>query len=319
MKTKYKSGEAETILAYYAKGHTQAETMERFGITKNQLEYLAKRYKVKNGRTTSEIAKTNGANGWQKAADKTKADAGRRLTKKINELGFEIVGAFEDMSTSITIKCVRCGSSKEVTPRHIRNRGTTCEVCRRNAKEAEQKAKREKREQQAKANREAKEAEHLRRLNAPHICKRCGKTYTIADYMKSVGTRYERNSGYCSRVCRDQAKAENDRRNRKKYRSEGKRHRCKHYTRAKELGLPAEEGITLEKLIARDGTTCAICGLQTFYGGDCRSELYPSIDHIIPLAKGGGHTWSNVQVAHRLCNSNKRDLIGTEWNNTRKG
>jgi 5-methylcytosine-specific restriction endonuclease McrA len=31
----------------------------------------------------------------------------------------------------------------------------------------------------------------------------------------------------------------------------------------------------------------------------------PTIDHIIPMAKGGGHIWDNVQVAHAICNSTK--------------
>lgn len=42
---------------------------------------------------------------------------------------------------------------------------------------------------------------------------------------------------------------------------------------------------------------------------------YPSIDHIIPISKGGAHTWENVQVAHFECNPNKRDYIGEEWHN----
>jgi 5-methylcytosine-specific restriction endonuclease McrA len=34
-------------------------------------------------------------------------------------------------------------------------------------------------------------------------------------------------------------------------------------------------------------------------------ESYPSIDHIIPLSKGGTQSWENVKLAHRHCNSIK--------------
>ena len=94
-----------------------------------------------------------------------------------------------------------------------------------------------------------------------------------------------------------------------------KPHNASHYARAKMHGAPAEIGITLPKLIKRDGLTCAICGLPCFYGGDYLADLYPTIDHIVPISKGGGHIWSNVQLAHRLCNINKSNLIGKEWNN----
>lgn len=88
-----------------------------------------------------------------------------------------------------------------------------------------------------------------------------------------------------------------------------------YYARAKLHGAPAEVGISLRKLIKRDGLTCKICGLPCFDGGDYLADLYPTIDHIIPISKGGGHTWSNVQIAHRICNRNKSNLIGKEWNN----
>jgi hypothetical protein len=88
-----------------------------------------------------------------------------------------------------------------------------------------------------------------------------------------------------------------------------------YYARAKLHGAPAEVGITLNKLIKRDGLTCKICGLPCLYYGDYLADLYPTMDHIIPISKGGGHTWDNVQVAHRICNRNKSDHIGREWNN----
>ena len=88
-----------------------------------------------------------------------------------------------------------------------------------------------------------------------------------------------------------------------------------YYKRAKLHGAEAEIGITLQKLIKRDGLTCAICGLQCIEGGDYLSDLYPTIDHIVPISRGGGHTWRNVQVAHRRCNLNKSNRVGEEWNN----
>ena len=42
---------------------------------------------------------------------------------------------------------------------------------------------------------------------------------------------------------------------------------------------------------------------NTFIAGN----KYPSVDHMIPIAKGGTHTWDNVQLAHRYCNSIKSD------------
>lgn len=92
-------------------------------------------------------------------------------------------------------------------------------------------------------------------------------------------------------------------------------HSLSYYARAKLHGAPAEVGITLKKLIKRDGLTCAICGLACIDGGNYLADLYPTMDHIVPISKGGGHTWENVQVAHRICNINKSNKIGEEWNN----
>ena len=44
-----------------------------------------------------------------------------------------------------------------------------------------------------------------------------------------------------------------------------------------------------------------ITDIGTMIAGD----NYPSIDHIIPISKGGTHQWNNVQLAHRKCNRMK--------------
>ena len=65
--------------------------------------------------------------------------------------------------------------------------------------------------------------------------------------------------------------------------------------------------ITLTKLYMRDGGVCQICGRQINFDCDSNSDFYPSIDHIQPLSKGGLHSWDNVQLACRVCNSIKQD------------
>lgn len=47
---------------------------------------------------------------------------------------------------------------------------------------------------------------------------------------------------------------------------------------------------------------CGICGKPL----DKRTA---EIDHIIPLSKGGGHVWGNLQLAHPSCNRMKGDSM----------
>lgn len=83
------------------------------------------------------------------------------------------------------------------------------------------------------------------------------------------------------------------------------------YQRAMRYGCTEyDKTITLKKLIKRDKGICQLCGLpvddKDIENGHAKG-LYPSLDHIIPLSKGGTHTWDNVQLAHMACNSGKCD------------
>ena len=43
----------------------------------------------------------------------------------------------------------------------------------------------------------------------------------------------------------------------------------------------------------------------------CKKKMDPkefTLDHILPLSKGGKHEYKNVAAAHRLCNSVRRDV-----------
>ena len=66
------------------------------------------------------------------------------------------------------------------------------------------------------------------------------------------------------------------------------------------------EYINSLKVFMRDGWHCQICGKVT--PKERRGTNYtnaPELDHRIPMSKGGGHLYSNVQCACRKCNGEK--------------
>lgn len=80
----------------------------------------------------------------------------------------------------------------------------------------------------------------------------------------------------------------------------------KHDKRNARNGKP-DLSISLNRLYERDNGICKICGKKIYFTDNPNDNNYPSIDHIIPLAKGGLHQWDNVQLACRICNTIKRD------------
>jgi 5-methylcytosine-specific restriction endonuclease McrA len=89
----------------------------------------------------------------------------------------------------------------------------------------------------------------------------------------------------------------------------GKRRRRieKAMRRAKGLGLRADKIDPIE-VFARDDWSCYLCRRKTpkeLVGTQAANA--PSVDHVVPLSKGGSHTWDNVRCACRLCNTRKGD------------
>lgn len=70
--------------------------------------------------------------------------------------------------------------------------------------------------------------------------------------------------------------------------------------------------ITVLKLVQRDNNICYLCGkkcdafdIQYRNGKAFAGSKYPSIEHVVPLCRGGMHSWDNVKLAHRGCNTRK--------------
>jgi hypothetical protein len=146
------------------------------------------------------------------------------------------------------------------------------------------------RERKAQIRREEKskqrEVERIARLTS--VCQECGVTFVGSCAGKK----------YCGKECRSRA---------------GNRMKdIKRRARLKENGK-IEWDISIEKLIKRDKNICHICGgkcnTNDKYVDDKGTVIcgddYPSIDHVKPVASGGTHTWGNVKLAHRGCNTVK--------------
>lgn len=57
------------------------------------------------------------------------------------------------------------------------------------------------------------------------------------------------------------------------------------------------------QLIWENGKRCAICGKKITSLDDL------TVDHIIPLARGGRNVIENCQLAHKKCNEAKNDIM----------
>lgn len=74
--------------------------------------------------------------------------------------------------------------------------------------------------------------------------------------------------------------------------------------RAKTRGV-AVERVDRSIVFKRDGGICGICNLPA------NPESW-HLDHVIPLARGGAHSYANTQVTHPVCNLRKGVRLGRQ-------
>lgn len=55
----------------------------------------------------------------------------------------------------------------------------------------------------------------------------------------------------------------------------------------------------------RDSWTCHICGLPVDRALNGQHPMGPTLDHMVPLKLGGAHSYENISLAHRSCNTRK--------------
>lgn len=195
--------------------------------------------------------------------------------RKCDELhpNFEYIESRTSPTKRVRMKCRECGCVVERANSTFRQKNILCDNCENNRKLAEAQA----------------DLLHIllvvKNIKTPKKCKKCGRDFYSP----------HQNQEYCSQKCRQKRK-----RSKSTYRS-----RCRKY------GGRYDPSVTREAVIKRDGGVCQICGKptdSTDISWGHFGPLAPTIDHIVALKNGGSHTWDNVQCAHAICNSYKRDL-----------
>lgn len=112
------------------------------------------------------------------------------------------------------------------------------------------------------------------------------------------------NSVFCSERCSERNnKRKQNKKNRHSYNQVYKKRR------KKQIQENFVEPVYYDHIYKRDGGVCQICGLMVHDHIDKNNTWGGTIDHIIPLSKGGKHHPDNCQLAHRICNSLKSDSM----------
>lgn len=125
----------------------------------------------------------------------------------------------------------------------------------------------------------------------PFDCRGCGQRVVPGE------TADRRARAWCSKRCKQ--------RSRKRINPEARQRR--NAARRARLRGATVERFDRAEIFERDGWRCQICRKALRRDALVPHPLAPTIDHIVPLACGGSHEPRNVQAAHFMCNSHKRD------------
>lgn len=258
--------------------------LRRQGMT---MEAIANKLEIAENIVRMQIRNYSG-DDIQKEQFTTQADV-EYLKNKYCPDGFDWIGYRGGYNPIATLQCKECGYIFTKNLSSFRgtnaNNKTHCAECdKRRLKEKQERLKQEKelKIRQKKIEKQKREASKTGTQLFFNVCPVCGEIF--------VGKKY------CSKECGHKA---------------GKA-TYRHRRRARIKAQIIDHDITLEGIARRDKNVCWLCGEPVDWN-DCinRNGLfiagrrYPSRDHVIPLSKGGLHSWDNIKLAHNECNRRK--------------
>lgn len=115
----------------------------------------------------------------------------------------------------------------------------------------------------------------------------CKKHYD--SFMRNDESRKEKVNGYRNKF-RNTEKGKEQRR------------RLKEKRRARQRNVPVIGDFTNKEIFVRDSYVCSICGLLIDPSLKFPNRLSASLEHSVPISKGGPHSEENVTCSHLTCN-----------------
>lgn len=77
-----------------------------------------------------------------------------------------------------------------------------------------------------------------------------------------------------------------------------------HRRRARKVSAYVED-VDRDFVMARDKWICHLCGDKIPKNAKWPSGLFGTLEHVVPLASGGAHSYNNIKAAHLSCNCKK--------------
>lgn len=279
----------QKVLDLYNQGLSNSEISAALGWTGNNRSNVSDVLKALGISRTEEEVREARCRGIRFSAEKAKSESETKIRELIESSGLEYLGGYTNCDGFIDVHYPQCGHIGKISCQVLRKTGKIqpCTICaseqRQMVAAEREKAKAEEREKKAKA-KEEKDAQTVREKEQRHWknCAECGKTFF--DESKHNQKRY------CSSACYNRA-----------------------YNRRKDAkcrGYKAKG--TLTKLYGRDSGRCYICGCscdfedyQIIEGAFVVGKTYPTVEHVIPICRGGDDSWENVRLACHRCNTAK--------------
>lgn len=279
----------EQMKVYKSNNHSVKEVAEKFNISEGYAQQICKGICPQNERRPVNLRNQYTDGNFDRIANC------KMILSRANP-NFEYAGGFIDVDSPVDIRCKVCGnifSRSLVGLRHY-NKKHDCPYCLAEQRKVEKEKQKEEKEEQRLQKIKKSRLDRMNKMLAKSQVQTSMKQCPVCNAL-FIGSRT-----YCSDSCSRKASYTI---------SKDKRVR-----RMKEAIV--DRNITLEELYKRSNGKCSLCGELCDYN-DCyyrgkvfiAGENYPSIDHVIPLSKGGKHSWDNVQLAHRRCNTVKSNSL----------
>ncbi len=259
------------------KGLSMNQLAEKYNLTCSGIQHICKRYGVAGKMSKRQVKCKAYRNQYTAGEFDREANAIRYINERTPM--FEYAGNFTGVDGYVDLKCKACGNVMRKSFVCVKQGKARCQYCyEKDIEEHRQK-------KQAEHDRVMKQRAEDRKVQAALNRKYKQETMRVCPICNSV---FIGNKKYCSVKCRDK----------------------NHYM--------MKDGyrylFPLHEVYKRDNGICYLCGEMCDWndweevdGVIVYGNNYPSRDHVVPKSKGGLNDWSNIRLAHRICNSLKAD------------